>query len=257
MFCPQCGTESSQELKFCRTCGANLKVIGKAVTLSEAIARSDGIPAKLKDIFSNIKIAHVTEDVSRALDKMKTEIASSKDDHREWIRAKGREEFREWARSSKKEKTAEQRRERHLTKGFVTMFSGVGLSIFLYFLGHTLVLKLPPDAVAQIPFELDPVIRIVWLIGLIPALSGLGRVIAGLTIRRDPLKQVEFPADSPLRIEPATSPIAQPVNPQRYDDEATVVAAREAPDSVTDRTTNILEHKIQTPHWDEETTQQR
>src|SRR5207253_7338691 len=126
MFCPQCGTESSQELKFCRLCGANLKVIGKAVTLSEAIARSDGIPAKLKDIFSNIKIAHVTEDVSRALDTMKTEIARSTGDHREWIRARGRDEFRSWARRGRKEKTAEQRRERHLTKGFITMCSGIG-----------------------------------------------------------------------------------------------------------------------------------
>src|SRR5258708_38605404 len=114
MFCPQCATESTPDLKFCRSCGANLKVIGKAVTLSEAIARSDGIPAKLKDIFSNIKIAHVTEDVSRALDKMKTEIARSKDDHREWIRARGRDEFRNWARHARKEKTTEQRREGHL-----------------------------------------------------------------------------------------------------------------------------------------------
>src|SRR5260370_31529740 len=196
MFCPQCGTESSQELKFCRSCGANLKVIGKAVTLSEAIARSDGIPAKLKDIFSNIKIAHVTEDVSRALDKMKTEIARSKDDHREWVRARGQADLREWARRSRKEKTAEQRREGHLTKGFITMFSGVGLSIFLYFLGHALVLKLPPEAVAQIPFDLDPVIRVVWLVGLIPALSGFGRFIAGLVIRSEPPKQIEFPSES-------------------------------------------------------------
>src|SRR2546429_9909868 len=80
MFCPQCGTESSQELKFCRSCGVNLKVIGKAVTLSEAIARSDGIPAKIKDIFSNIKIAHITDDVSSALDKMNSEIVRSAHD---------------------------------------------------------------------------------------------------------------------------------------------------------------------------------
>src|SRR5260370_30963049 len=121
MFCPQCGTESSQELKFCRSCGANLKVIGKAVTLSEAIARSDGIPAKLKDIFSNIKIAHVTEDVSRALDKMNKEITRSSLQWHDRARAR-------------KEKTAEQPRERHLTKGFISMFSGVGLSVFLYIL---------------------------------------------------------------------------------------------------------------------------
>src|SRR5215831_16179029 len=258
MFCPQCGTESSQELKFCRTCGANLKVIGKAVTLSEAIARSDGIPAKLKDIFSNIKIAHVTDDVSRALDRMKTEIARNAEDHREWIRARSRDEFRGWARNAVKEKTAEQRRERHLTKGFITMFSGAGLAIFLYFLGHTLVLKLPPDAVAQIPFDLDSVIRVVWLVGLIPTLSGFGRILAGLTIRREPPKEIEFPAESSLRIDPAKQPVGQQSTlPNRYDDESTVVASRQPPDSVTDRTTNILERKVPPPRWDEETTRSR
>src|SRR5947207_4213147 len=116
MFCPQCGTESSQELKFCRSCGANLRVIGKAVTLSEAIARSDGIPAKLKDIFTNIKIAAVTDEVSHAMEKMKTELASSTGDQRAWIRARSREAFRKGIRGRRKEKTAEQRRERHLTR---------------------------------------------------------------------------------------------------------------------------------------------
>lgn len=234
MYCPQCGTESSQDLKYCRSCGANLKVIGKAVTLSEAIARSDGIPAKLKDIFSNIKIAHVTEDVSRALDKMNREIARSRDDP-------DRQQRRE-LRHLRKQKTAEQRREDHLTRGFVTMFSGIGLSTFLYFLGQVLVLKLPPDAIAQIPFELNPVVHVVWLVGLIPTLSGLGRIIAGLSIRTAPEKQMEFAAESPLRIDPPTPPLdQQPINRDPYQDELTVATARKAPASVTDRTTNILE----------------
>jgi hypothetical protein len=102
-------------------------VIGKAVTLSEAIARSDGIPAKLKDIFSNIKIAHVTEDVSRALDKMNREIARSHDDP-----MRRQESRRDWPRPERKPKTAEQRRESYLTRGFVAMFSGIGLSTFLF-----------------------------------------------------------------------------------------------------------------------------
>src|SRR5712691_1257688 len=209
MYCPQCGTESSQDLKYCRSCGANLRVIGKAVTLSEAIARSDGIPAKLKDIFSNIKIAHVTDEVSRALDKMNREIARSHEDpmrRPQWSR-------REWPRPERKPKTAEQRREGHLTRGFVTMFSGIGLSTFLYFLGHALVLKLPPEAIAQIPFEINPVIHVLWLVGLIPTLSGLGRIIAGLSIRTGPDKQIEFPAESPLRIDPPAPAFdQQPIN---------------------------------------------
>ncbi len=236
MFCPQCATESTPDLKFCRSCGANLKVIGKAVTLSEAIARSDGIPAKLKDIFSNIKIAHVTEDVSRALDRMNREIARSHDDsmrRQQWAR-------REWPpRHERKQKTAEQRRESHLTRGFVTMFSGIGLSTFLYFLGHNLVLKFPPEAIAQIPFELNSVIRVLWLVGLIPTLSGLGRIIAGLSIRAEPARQMAPTFDQ------------QPLNRDPHFDDLTVAAAREAPASVTDRTTNILEHKIPGRQTDE------
>src|SRR2546423_11565558 len=76
MYCPQCGTESSSGLQYCRACGANLKVIGKAVTLSEAIARSDRGPLpKIKEMVKNLHVEHVTEEVSRALEHMNSEIA--------------------------------------------------------------------------------------------------------------------------------------------------------------------------------------
>ena len=132
------------------------------------------------------------------------------------------------------------------------MFSGIGLSTFLFFLGHNLVLKLPAEAIAQIPFELNSVIRVLWLVGLIPTLSGLGRIIAGLSIRSEPARQVEFPADSPLRIDPPAPAFdQQPINRGLHQDELTIAAAREAPASVTDRTTNILEHKIPGRRTDE------
>ena len=224
MFCPQCGVESSTDLKFCRSCGANLRVIGKAVSLSEAIARSDSVPAKIKDLVKNIKIEKVTDEVSRAMEKMNQEIARSSI---------------EWKKKShwRREKTPEQRRERHLTSGLIKFFSGGGLSIFLYFLSHALVLRLPPDVIAKIPFEIDPVVRVFWLIGLIPMLSGLGHILAGFTIRRAPMRQIEFPEQSPLRIDGE-------FQPQDYPDATTVVTPREQPSSITDRTTNILEHKI-------------
>lgn len=245
MYCPQCGIESSADLKYCRSCGANLKVIGKAVTLSEAIARSDGVPAKIKELMSNIKIAHVTDEVSRAMDKMNKEITQSTED-------RGRKS--RWRR----EKTAEQRRERHLVKGAIKFFWGGGLSIFLYFLSQALVLKLPPDVIARIPFEIEPVVRVFWLIGLIPMLSGVGHIIAGLSIRSEPgirsepairsepQSQIEFPAESPLRID------QEHTGTSRFDEESTVVATpREAPASVTDRTTNILHHVVPVRGTDE------
>jgi len=253
MFCPQCGTQSPDELKFCRTCGSNLKVISKAVTLSEAIARSDSVPAKVKDLVKNLKIEKVTDEVARAMEKVSQEITHTAGDHREWVRARSRDEIRHELRRRRKEKTADQRRERLLTRGFVTMFSGIGLGVFLYIIGHSVVLNLPPDQISKIPFDLPSLLHVLWLIGLIPTLTGFGRVMAGLSIRRDRPSEFKTSDERPLRIEePGQTPfVATPPFTMRQDNEATIFAARQAPDSVTDRTTNILEHQQQVRKTDE------
>jgi hypothetical protein len=199
MYCPQCGTESQASLQYCRVCGANLKVIGKAVSLSEAIARSDRGPLpKFKEMVKNLKVDQVTEEVSRALDRMNqelTEISPESKPRRIPLR---------------KKKTAAERREKHITSGIVSMFSGAGLTIFLYYLSAALVLKLPPHIIADIPFEVEPVIRIIWSVGLIPSLHGLGNIVAGLLIRP------ELPA------------------------EKTAAAIKPPPGSVTENTTQLL-----------------
>ncbi|HEX3229015.1 MAG TPA: hypothetical protein VHQ95_08620 [Pyrinomonadaceae bacterium] len=192
-------------------------MIGKAVMLSEAIARSDGVPAKIKEMVQNLKIEKVTEEVSRAMDKMNREIASTTEHSRE----------RRWRR---KQKTAAERRESMLTRGFIKLGSGAGFMLFLYFLSHAIVLRLDPDIINKVPFDIPSVVRVVWLIGLIPVLSGLGHLFAGLTIKTAPEKQIEFPADGPLRIDP---PLPDPA--------LTTASARQPLTSVTERTTNILD----------------
>lgn len=212
MYCPQCGTESSEGLQYCRVCGANLKVIGKAVTLSEVIARSDRGPLpKIKEMMKNLKLEHVSEEVSGALDRMNKEIMNSADAPRvpkSWWPPK---------------KTAAERREKQLVKGTVAFFSGIGLMIFLYYFCGALVLKVPPEVLARIPFELEPAVRMFWLSGLIPTLSGVGHIIAGLSIR-------------PAR----TTPIDAGLPPQ---ENATLYSPHPAtPGSVTERTTSLLDH---------------
>jgi hypothetical protein len=224
MFCPQCGSESSAELHYCRTCGSNLKVIGKAVSLSEAIARSDGVPAKIKEMVKNLKVEKVTEEVSRALDKMNKEIVHSANDPTPrkpwWIEAK--------------KKTAEERRERHLTKGMVKFFWGGGLPIFLFVLANALVLKIPPDVVNKVPFEIGPVVHVIWLLGLIPMLSGFGHILAGFSIRREPAQPLDLSEQRTLRID-------SPIDATQATTEVSRGIRREAPASVTERTTNILD----------------
>lgn len=242
MFCPQCGTESTSGQGYCRSCGANLRVIGKAVSLSEAIARSDRGPLpKIKEMMKNLHMEQVSDDISNALDKMNQEIVKSSGTlppmspvHFERTVEK---HFGQQSRRERKEKTARQRRENHIVHGLISLFSGAGLMIFLYFLASSIVLKIPEDIAREAPFEIGSVVSIIWLIGLIPTLTGLGRILAGLSIRPDPL--VESPAyatedrrfeSSDLRAKPdfKTTNELEP----HYE-----------PGSVTERTTNILNRR--------------
>jgi len=220
MYCPKCGIESPPGLQYCRACGANLKVIGKALTLSEAIARSDRGPLpKLKEMVKNLKVDQVTEEVSKALDKMNTEIVR----HSRQLPS-----VQPWWRKHKK--TAQERREENITKGIVSLFSGAGLMIFLYYLTGVLVLKLPPNILERIPFELDPVIHILWLVGVVPMLSGVGHIISGLLIRPSKSENAQMfaPAQGFRPIEETSQRQEWPQPPAQ-------------PSSVTERTTNLLE----------------
>jgi hypothetical protein len=186
-------------------------VIGKAVALSEAIARSDRGPLpKIKEMVKSLKVEHVTEEVSKALETMNHEIAAMSPptkQHRPFF------EF--------KRKTPAERREANISKGVVSLFSGVGLMIFLYYLSAAMVLKLPPDVVAKVPFEIEPVMRIIWLFGLLPTLSGVGHIIAGLLIRPSQLKQLETANMNDYQLNSGVAPLS-------------------SPNSVTENTTNLL-----------------
>ena len=228
MYCPQCGTDSTSNVQYCRACGANLKVIGKAVALSEAIARSDRGPLpKIREMVKGLKVEQVTEEVSKALDRMNHEIASispeqKKADRKPWI-------------NFRKQKTPRERREEKIGKGVVGFFSGVGLTVFLYYLSTVLVLKLPPHIVAQIPFEVEPVVRMIWLLGLIPTLSGVGNIVAGLLIQ--PHKH-ELPPQEQVQSRQTefAPPLVTPTS-----------AINSIPDSVTEHTTDLLEEKSVLP----------
>ena len=131
-----------------------------------------------------------------------------------------------WLKFPRK-KTAAERREQHITKGVVSLFSGAGLATFLYFLSTALVLKLPPHIVDQVPFEIAPVVRVIWLLGLLPATAGLGHIIAGLLIRQGP--------------EPQPQQIDQVVTPPRELSDQPITHPISI--SITDHTTNLLDER--------------
>jgi len=199
------------------------------VALSEAVARSDRGPLpKIKEMIKEFKVDHVSDEVSGALDRMNQEIAKISPE------SEKRKRSGPWIQFGTK-KTPAEKREQHISKGVVSLFSGAGLTIFLYYLSAALVLKLPQHIVDQIPFEIDPVVKVLWLFGLLPAMSGLGHIIAGLLIRPYPEQQPQFDqVVSPPR-ELTDRPLTNPV-------------------SITDHTTNLLEHDRVTTHKKAQTT---
>jgi hypothetical protein len=172
MYCPQCSTEAPPDQQYCRKCGANVRMIGKAVALSESIARSDRGPLpKIKEMIKNFKVEHITDDVSRAMEQMNQEIVKG------ITSAKTKQKL---ARKDKEDR----RRENHIVHGIVSLFAGSAIMIILYYLSRVLVLKISPEDLAKIPFELDPVVRTIWIVGLLPAMTGVGRIISGLLLPR-------------------------------------------------------------------------
>ncbi len=250
MYCPQCGTEAELGQRFCRSCGVNLKVVSKAVTLGEAIARGDGGPLpKIKEMIESVKIKHATEQVSHAMDEMSQRVSRGLDKRgnerdlqdalKESVQKLSKEDDERadhnqpWWANFRDKRTPEQRREDHIVKGMVSLFSGIGLMIFLYFFLAALVLKIPPEILAKLPFELDPLLKVFWLVGLLPTLSGLGRIIAGLTIKVTRPRTIE----GEEKTEPALENAGRPTFTQR------LAAGEELPVSVVEHTTKTLDRK--------------
>jgi len=77
----------------------------------------------------------VTDEVSRALEHVNQEIVRSS--------ARIKPPRKSWHEFIHKESPAE-RRERYILKGTASMFSGVGLMVFLYYFAGALVLKISP-----------------------------------------------------------------------------------------------------------------
>jgi hypothetical protein len=122
-------------------------------------------------------------------------------------------------------------REQNVRNGIVSLFSGAGLTVFLYYLSAALVLKLPPHIIAQIPFDIDPVVRIIWLLGLIPTSRGLGHIVAALLI---PPLQDQLQETEQRRMEQVEGPRSTV---------SRTSSIPSVPQSVTDRTTALLQGK--------------
>jgi hypothetical protein len=144
MFCPQCGANQSEELKFCNLCGANLQAVRQAVAArGETGEKFDWSKTWVADMF------------------LSEEERKRRAHHLEHERGE----------------TAEVKRYNEIKAGVITSCVGLGASIFLFFFMRGIILSSPhsPD---------NEILSRIWIAGLVPFLIGLGIIINGIFISK-------------------------------------------------------------------------
>jgi hypothetical protein len=142
MFCPKCGSTQSDELKFCKACGANLGVVRDALHTGQGPANFDWSKTWVAEMFQNSD-----ESVRRAA---------------ELERLQGI--------------TPETKRRNEVKAGVITASVGIGLMIFLYYLMQGIILSGTPK-----PGDAEILSRI-WLAGIIPFMVGIALIINGTIV---------------------------------------------------------------------------
>jgi hypothetical protein len=152
MFCPQCGANQTEELKFCNLCGANLHAVRQAVTMREA-----------------------TDD---KFDWSKTWVAEMFLSEAERKRRLQEQKALEHELEHQLGVTPEVKRYNEIKAGVITASVGLGASIFLFFLMQGIILS------GQNPRSDAEILSRIWIAGVIPFLIGLAIIINGVFVSK-------------------------------------------------------------------------
>src|SRR5215216_6130672 len=144
MFCPKCGGQQSDELKFCKLCGANLFAVRQVVGTRETDENFDWSKTWVAEMF-----------MSEA--ERKRRLA-------ELERRRGL--------------TPEVKRYNEIKAGVITLCVGLGLMVFLYIFGMAIFRS------GQNPPGDAEIIRSVWVAGVIPFMVGVALIINGLFVSK-------------------------------------------------------------------------
>jgi len=154
MFCPKCGANQSDELKFCKLCGANLFAVRQAVATRDTDEKFDWSKTWVAEML-------LTEaERKRRNRELKGQPASYWDVELERLR------------------TPEIQRTREIKAGVITSCVGIGLAIFLYVFMQGIILggNIGPNAAE--------ILRRIWVAGVIPFFIGMGLLFNGVVVSR-------------------------------------------------------------------------
>jgi hypothetical protein len=183
MFCPGCGLQVSDDLKFCKQCGVNLRSAREAMTSSSTGEKFDWSKAWMESL---------PEEARKRLST-----------------------------------TPEAKRLNEIKEGVLTIFTGIGAMIFLYFLF---------DALANKAGDGAEIIRSLYWLGIVVVLVGAGMIFNGLFISQRLLK----PEERQTRPSPLESPVEEAyptAPPAKTTDQLVINAAQPADAGVTEDAT--------------------
>lgn len=144
MFCPQCGANQSDDLKFCNLCGANLHAVRQVVATREAGEKFDWSKTWVAEMF-----------LSESERKRRVQ---------ELERLRG--------------VTPEVKRYNEIKAGVITSCVGIGVMIFLGIICEGIIES------GQIAHGDAAILSRVWVAGVIPIFVGLALIINGLFVSK-------------------------------------------------------------------------
>jgi hypothetical protein len=146
MFCPQCGTTQGDDLRFCKSCGANLEAVRRVVALRDAGEKEK-------------------------FDWSKTWVA-------EMFLSEGERKRREEELERLRGITPEVKRYNEIKGGVITASVGLALMIFLAIFMEGIVRG------GNVPHEAVEILNRLWVVGVIPLFVGLGLIINGVFVSK-------------------------------------------------------------------------
>jgi hypothetical protein len=144
MFCPQCGSQPNDDLRFCKNCGANLLMVRQVI--------SPGT-------------------VDEGFDWSKTWVA-------EMFLSDGERKRRKEELDRQRGITPEIMRYREIKAGVITSCVGVGVMTLLYFLMQGIILS------GNIHQGDEAILSRIWIAGIIPVMVGVALIINGTIVGR-------------------------------------------------------------------------
>ncbi len=144
MYCPRCGSNQSEELKFCKGCGANLFAVRQVVDTRETGEKFDWSKTWVAEMFLSAE------------------------------ETKKRKEELERQRGI----TPEVKRYNEIKAGVITCCVGVALAIFLNVFMQGIILG------EKTPHDTAEILSRLWIAGVIPFFVGIALIINGLFVSR-------------------------------------------------------------------------